>query len=182
MPVYWPRRHLRIFVDEFGWNSEHEALGWFYYVSRKKQAPKEYPVEPELAEILRAHRTELMRSQNPGLAKGLMFPSRTGTLRTPNSMDAAWADCLVTAKITKRFTVHGLRRTFTDLTRRVGVDAVVIRSMTGHVTERMRDHYSSVAIEEKRSAVAGVVQLVARGSGDAGGDGGKAVDREERNE
>jgi hypothetical protein len=34
----WPRRHLKIFIDEFGWNSEHEALGWLYYVSRKKQA------------------------------------------------------------------------------------------------------------------------------------------------
>jgi hypothetical protein len=34
----WPRRHLKIFVDEFGWNTEHEALGWLYYVSRKKQA------------------------------------------------------------------------------------------------------------------------------------------------
>jgi hypothetical protein len=34
----WPGRHLKIFVDEFGWNTEHEALGWLYYVSRKKQA------------------------------------------------------------------------------------------------------------------------------------------------
>jgi hypothetical protein len=34
----WPGRHLRIFVDEFGWNTEHEALGWLYYVSRQKQA------------------------------------------------------------------------------------------------------------------------------------------------
>jgi hypothetical protein len=34
----WPGRHLRIFVDEFGWNTEHEALGWLYYVPRKKQA------------------------------------------------------------------------------------------------------------------------------------------------
>lgn len=35
---YWPKRHLQIFVDEFGWNTEHEAYGWLYYVSRKKQA------------------------------------------------------------------------------------------------------------------------------------------------
>ena len=24
--------------DKFGFNTEHEALGWLYYVSRKKQA------------------------------------------------------------------------------------------------------------------------------------------------
>jgi hypothetical protein len=34
----WPRRHLRILVDEFGWNTEHEALGWLYVVPRRKQA------------------------------------------------------------------------------------------------------------------------------------------------
>jgi len=72
-------------------------------VSRKKQAPKEYPVEPELAEILRAHRTELMRSQNPGLAKGFMFPSRTGTLRTPNSLDAAWGDCFASSTVPRPY-------------------------------------------------------------------------------
>ena len=34
----WPKHHLKIFIDEFGWNTEHEALGWLYYVSRKQQA------------------------------------------------------------------------------------------------------------------------------------------------
>jgi hypothetical protein len=34
----WPRRHLKIFVDEFGWNTQHESLGWLYYVSPKQQA------------------------------------------------------------------------------------------------------------------------------------------------
>jgi hypothetical protein len=37
---YWPRRHLQVFIDELGWNTEHEALGWLYVVSRKKQAEK----------------------------------------------------------------------------------------------------------------------------------------------
>ena len=39
----------------------------------------------------------------------------------------------------ERFTIHGLRRTFNDLTRRAGVDGVVIKSLTGHVTEKMRE-------------------------------------------
>jgi hypothetical protein len=37
---YWPRRHLRLFIDEFGWNTEHAAQGWLYYVSRQQQAIK----------------------------------------------------------------------------------------------------------------------------------------------
>jgi len=34
----WPGRRLKIFIDEFGWNTEHEANGWLYYVSRTRQA------------------------------------------------------------------------------------------------------------------------------------------------
>ena len=37
---YYPRRRLQLFISEFGWNSEHEALGWLYVVSRKKQAAR----------------------------------------------------------------------------------------------------------------------------------------------
>lgn len=129
-------------------------------VSRKKRAPKEYPVEPELKEILLEHRRELIESQNEGLTQGLMFPSRTGTLRTPNSLDVAFAKCRASAGIAKRFTVHGLRYTFTDLVRRANVDAVVRRALTGHVTEEMQRHYSTVGLDEKRAAIAGVIRLV----------------------
>lgn len=144
-------------------------------VSRKKQAPKEYPVEPELAEILREHRKLLLRTQAKGLAEGWMFPSAEGTLRTPNSLDRAWAKCLAHAKIAKRFTVHGLRYTFTDLVRRANVDAVVRRALTGHVTEEMQRHYSTVGMDEKRAAVAGVLRLVPperKPGGNAGGSSG----------
>ncbi len=129
-------------------------------VSRKKRAPKEYPVEPELAEILKWHRQRLLKEQAPGFAAGWMFPSSTGTLRTPNSLDRAWAKCLTKAEITHRFTVHGLRYTFTDLVRRANVDAVVRRALTGHVTEDMQRHYSTVGMDEKRAAIAGVIRLV----------------------
>src|SRR5262245_61280648 len=51
-------------------------------VSRKKQAPKEYPVEPELAEILNQQRKRLF-PDHVGAVEGLMFPSAERTLRTP---------------------------------------------------------------------------------------------------
>jgi hypothetical protein len=50
----WPRRHLKIFVDEFGWNTEHEAFGWLYYVPRKKQAadlPKAYKIAARFGRV-----------------------------------------------------------------------------------------------------------------------------------
>jgi hypothetical protein len=51
---YWPRRHLRLFIDEFGWNTEHEAQGWLYHVSRKKQAedlPRAYHLGAKFGRI-----------------------------------------------------------------------------------------------------------------------------------
>jgi integrase len=74
--------------------------------------------------------------------------------------------------LTKRFTVHGLRYTFTDLVRRANVDAVVRRALTGHVTEEMQRHYSTVGLDEKRAAIAGVFRLVAPETHPGGGSGG----------
>jgi integrase len=86
----------------------------------------------------------MRRKQAKRLEAGWMFPSTEGTLRrAPNSLDRAWAKCLKRAKITKRFTVRGLRYTLTDLVRRANVDAVVRRALTGHVTEEMQRHYST---------------------------------------
>ena len=58
-----------------------------------------------------------------GSSPGWLFPSAEGTLRTPNSLDRARSKRLAHAKITKPFTVHGLRNTFTftDLVRRANV-------------------------------------------------------------
>jgi len=139
-------------------------------VSRKKKAPREYPLTPEVADILREHRRRLVEQQAAGLHEGWAFPSEIGGLRYPGALWKAWRACLKASGIEQRFTIHGLRRTFNDLTRRAGVDAVVIKSLTGHVTEKMREHYSTVALDEKLVAVSSVHRLVALGSGDAGGD------------
>lgn len=123
-------------------------------LTRKKRAPGVIPVEPVLAAALREHRERL------GTRDGWMFPSEAGTLRTPNSMDKAWAACLAAASIQRRFTLHGLRYTFTDLIRLSNADAVVRRALTGHVTQEMQDHYSNVGTDEKRAAIAGALRLV----------------------
>jgi integrase len=102
-------------------------------VTRKKRAPREIPVEPELAAALDEHRAMLLADQAPGLAEGWMFPSSAGTLRVPSSLYKAWRRCM---------------------------DAVVRRALTGHVTERMQRHYSHVGNDEKRAALAGVLRLV----------------------
>jgi integrase len=149
-------------------------------VSRKKRAPREYPLHPSLADILRDHRRRLLEQQAPGVDSGWMFPSEAGGLRTPGGLWKAWRVCVKESKIEERFTVHGLRRTFNDLTRRAGVDGVVIKSLTGHVTEKMRTHYSTVGLDEKLAAVSSVHRLVPLGncgSGDGGGDADSAHEK-----
>ena len=59
----------------------------------------------------------------------------------------------------KRFTQCGLRRTFNDLPRVAQVNDVVTRSISGHLTSRMQDHYSTPAAEEKREGIARVIEL-----------------------
>jgi integrase len=97
-----------------------------------------------------------------------VFPSEAGTLRAPSSLSKAWAKCLKAAKIEQRFTPHGMRRSFNDHLRRAGVDPVTAKSLTGHVTEGMREHYSTVRLDEKRAAVVAVAGLLPRvGNGNA---------------
>jgi integrase len=97
----------------------------------------------EMANVLREHRRALVEGQAPGVSDGWVFPSEVGTLRTPGSLWKPWQGYIEAIGLTQRFTVHGLRRTFNDLARRAGADRIVIRCLTGHVTEKMREHYST---------------------------------------
>jgi hypothetical protein len=46
--------------------------------------------------------------------------------------------CLERAQLDKRFTIHGLRYTFTDVVRRANVDVVVLRGAVQPVTAPVR--------------------------------------------
>jgi len=161
-----------------------QRMGTVGPVSRKKRAPRELPVEPPVVEILREHRQRLVAEQAPGLAEGWMFPSADGTLRQPSSVYKAWTACSKAAGVRGRFTVHGLRYTFNDLTRRAGVNGLVTRSLAGHVTEDMTQHYSTIGMDEKRAAVASVLRLVPMtpeptSTGEGGTSGGTSALRSE---
>lgn len=60
--------------------------------------------------------------------------------------------------------MHGLRRTFNNLSRQLA-GAIVTLAITGHVTEEMTEHYGHVDTAEKLRAADQVVAL-------AGGSGG----------
>ena len=60
-----------------------------------------------------------------------------------------------------------MRRTFQDLARAAEVKDIVTRAISGHATETMQHHYSTVAADEKKPAIAKVIELagVAQGLG-----------------
>jgi hypothetical protein len=52
-----------------------------------------------------------------------------------------------------------MRRTFQDLARAAEIKDIVTRASSGHATETMQHHYSTVAAEEKKQAIAKVIEL-----------------------
>jgi len=101
--------------------------------------------------ITRDRRT-LLATQHPGL--GLCDANRR---------------VLAHADITKRFAIHGLRRTATELLRRAAVDPVAAKAIIGHTTDRMREHDSTVNAEETRDIGTRVAWLVPAVRLDRGG-------------
>ena len=118
----------------------------------KTNRTRTVPMTPGLAQVLADHRRTMLEAQAPGFADGWVFPSKAGTLMSHVTLQKPLAAALVAAGISERFTLHGFRRTFNNLLRQATTGEVV-RSMTGHVTERMTEHYSHVETAEKQRAV-----------------------------
>lgn len=52
------------------------------------------------------------------------------------------------------FTQSAMRRTFNDRMRAAQVEAILTRSISGHLTERVHEHYSTVSGAEQRAGIA----------------------------
>jgi hypothetical protein len=130
----------------------------------------------ELAPTLREHRAQLMARQHPGLTQGWVFSDDSGGLLRKNYLRLPLEHVVKRVGIEQRFTVHGFRRTFNNIARQVAGE-IVTRSITGHVTQVMTEHYSHVGREEKLAAAGSVVRLVfAAKMGASGGSSGGEPD------
>jgi hypothetical protein len=78
-------KHLQLFIDEFGWNTEHSAIGWLYYVSRRQQAAK-LAKAYRLAKTLRRVNTMcwFLLYDTPPQKQGSQWLNWTSGLRTSN--------------------------------------------------------------------------------------------------
>jgi integrase len=151
---------------------------WMKHVGAPKTGKRVrvVPLPNDLAVILREHHRALIarldedlsptkrRGLERGIAEGWVFPSDKGEPTIAPSVRKPFQDVLQALKDEGKhelphLTVHGLRRTMNNLLRQVA-QGEVVRSVTGHVTERMTEHYSHVSRDEKDVAFAKVISIV----------------------
>lgn len=110
-----------------------------------------------------------------GRESELLFPSTTGGFRAPAVLNKPFSEVAEAMELGYAFTQRGMRRTFNDLARHARIESIVTRSISGHLTERMQDHYSTVDGAEQRSSIARVIELfAAQAAEQAGGAPGGA--------
>lgn len=110
-------------------------------------------------------------------ASELLFPAEDGGFRSQSFLKKAFATTGRLVGLNKKLTPRGMRRTFNDLMRIAKVEAIVTKSISGHLTDRMREHYSTVTPDEQRESIGNVVQLFGPQNRDVGPKVGRVVGR-----
>ena len=115
------------------------------------------PLPPALMRALRVHIAALP----PGPMKDsiYLFPSTTGGMRSRSALDKPFFAVVKALGWTIKLTPKCMRRTFNDLARRAAVHDIVLRSISGHLTEEMQERYSTAQQQERRAAVGKVIDI-----------------------
>jgi integrase len=75
-------------------------------------------------------------------------------------LDKPFEEVVGALKLKKKITPRAMRRTFQNLARAAEVKDVVTRAVSGHATDAMPRHYSTVSPAEMRTSLAKVIDLV----------------------
>ncbi len=115
------------------------------------------PLPPALMRALRIHVAALP----PGPMKDsiYLFPSTTGGMRSRSALDKPFRAVTKALGWSLKLTPKCMRRTFNDLARQAKVHDIVLRSISGHLTETMQERYSTAQQQERRSAVGKVIDI-----------------------
>lgn len=146
--VHWDARYLMV--------RRSQTLGDVVMNSTKTGVEQRLAVPDTLLEVFHWHLEKLRPKQE---TSDLLFPSVRGGFRARSCLDKPFAEVAEAIELGYRFTPRGMRRTYQDLGRATQVADLVIRSISGHATEAMQDHYSTVSDEEQRSAMAQIIDL-----------------------
>ncbi len=125
----------------------------------KTKTGKDLPIGlPVLAvEVLRWHVKEMSDVQK---ASELLFPSESGGLRSRGGLKKPFDAVAASLGLAIRLTPRGMRRTFVDSARLLRLPKEVRRSISGHSTDEMEEHYSTALHEEQRTELSKVLALI----------------------
>lgn len=98
-------------------------------------------------------------------ASELLFPApptkwnRGGGFRSTSALAKMFEQLGTLLNLGYEVTPRCMRRTYQDLCRAANVADIVTRSISGHATEEMQRHYSTVSADEQRAGLAAVIDL-----------------------
>lgn len=124
--------------------------------TKKKQRTH---VPAALMDVLRWH-VETQLTTPEMLESDLLFPSIIGGYRASTVLNKPFAEVSTEIGLGKKFTQKGMRRTFQDLARGAGLREEVQKKICGHITDEMKDRYSTVGQGEQREGIGKVVALM----------------------
>ncbi len=127
------------------------------------ESARTLPVLPHVWAVLKRHRAELLRVQNPGLPKGWVFLTSRGTLLTSGALNKPLKRAVKAAGLDVHLTTHGLRRSVNTLALQVAPGEMV-RKILGHSTEAMTEHYAAPDMAAKRAVMSKVAELFGNSS------------------
>jgi integrase len=113
---------------------------------------------PLLVDIVRWH-IDTQLSTPEQKASELLFPAEDGGFRSRSALKKPFVAVATAIGLKKHVSPKAMRRTFQDLARAAEVKDIVTRAISGHATETMQHHYSTVAADEKKLAIAKVIEL-----------------------
>lgn len=119
----------------------------------KNGRSRRVPIPGLVATALDDHRQQMIRDQHRGLSTGIIFPSRGGKYRHTQSLAKPLRLLREHLGIEQRVTPQVFRRTFNTLLLKAKTDRITIRSMTGHSSEEMTEHYADIPGEMKTAAL-----------------------------
>ncbi len=129
------------------------SRGDFVMESTKTARDQRIVVPDELMQVLKWH-VETQLQYPTQQESELLFPSELGGFRARSALDKPFRDVAKEIGLTKHITPRAMRRTFQDVARFAGLPDVVTRSISGHATEEMQMHYSTVAGAEQQAGLA----------------------------
>ena len=139
------------------------SLGDEIMDTTKTKLRQRISVPSDVMEVLAEHvRTQLTTPEQ--IVSDLLFPAPDGGLLGEHCLRKPFVKVGALIGLEMSFTPRGLRRTFNDLARTAKVEALVTKSISGHLTDRMREHYSTVHPVEQRESIGAVLRLVKGGA------------------